>query len=423
MWEGTQKKEMSEQEKTSDETKFSSGFFSVDNYGDRLNWVEIDIEWAKNDISAKLGGGIKSLSLIHTDEFWNKFYEWEDNEGNKISYYKVGTSFLERQMRNPSGESDKVWQLALWWAIGQLDTKRDFYVELWGTYYKIPRNRIANPWDVLSAHIELVKRWITDHWVFFGSAGFGVSRIWWNNYTDGGFKISYSPEGNMAFVWECRTSDSDIPNWFYGQIGLQIKGIFSGGGTEVSPYFSFGHSIWSYCWAGLEYRIGLAEEDLQEKYIFEKSLKNTSVKAQDLIGNKIFDDNTAQTTTTQNNDNTQNQAPVWTQSVYHVWTFRDRNTADDTPINTPQTLLNLNDNVSDANGDTISFSIVSISVPDTIEQGEWNRAIQINNGVLQLVNLGNEDPDSNWTISIVVQARDWTTTENTTINFIFRNAG
>jgi hypothetical protein len=50
-------------------------------------------------------------------------------------------------------------------------------------------------------------------------------------------------------------------------------------------------------------------------------------------------------------------------------------------------------NATDAEGDTITYSIESISVPSEIN--EWTNSIYIENGELKVKNLKTNDPETN----------------------------
>ena len=110
-----------------------------------------------------------------------------------------------------------------------------------------------------------------------------------------------------------------------------------------------------------------------------------------------------------------NLAPTWTASSYDTGlTIRDDN--DD-----PKTIKDLTAVSSDADGDAIAYSIVSISTPSVNDDTIWNNSVYIENGVLKVHNLITNDPTFDGTISVVVKVSDGTSSSNTTVNFDFLN--
>ena len=110
-----------------------------------------------------------------------------------------------------------------------------------------------------------------------------------------------------------------------------------------------------------------------------------------------------------------NHAPVWTASSYATGI-----TVDDTSDNAI-TIKDLTAVSSDADGDAITYSIVSISVPISNEQATWNNSVVIQSGVLKVQNLTTNDPDVNGNVTVTVRASDGSSSSDTTVTFTFNN--
>lgn len=108
-----------------------------------------------------------------------------------------------------------------------------------------------------------------------------------------------------------------------------------------------------------------------------------------------------------------NQAPKWTANSYDTGlTIEDGTDA-------VQNIINLKSVSSDADGDTITYSIVSVSVPG--QQAEWSSSISISSGVLIVKNLKTNDPNDNGQVTIVVKATATGGSANTSIKFNFND--
>lgn len=110
-----------------------------------------------------------------------------------------------------------------------------------------------------------------------------------------------------------------------------------------------------------------------------------------------------------------NYAPTWTASSYATGiTITD---ADDT-VKTIQDLTTIS---SDADGDAITYSIVSISVPNAFDQTAWDNSVYLDNGVLKVRNLQTNDPDITGTITAIVRATSTGGSNDTGISWGFTN--
>ena len=117
-----------------------------------------------------------------------------------------------------------------------------------------------------------------------------------------------------------------------------------------------------------------------------------------------------------------NAAPTWTASSYDTGlTIEDGTDA-------VQNIKNLTAVSSDADGDTITYSIVSISVPHVADQVAWDNSVDITPaGVLIVQNLMTNDPNfdaaagSNPIVSVTVKATATGGSNNTVVKFTFVN--
>ena len=108
-----------------------------------------------------------------------------------------------------------------------------------------------------------------------------------------------------------------------------------------------------------------------------------------------------------------NLAPTWTQSSYNTGlTITDRTDA-------AQTIQDLTTISSDPEGDPITYSIVSVSVPS--DQAAWDNSVVINSGVLQVQNLMTNDPNTSGTVTVTVKATSSGGSATTTISFTFND--
>jgi hypothetical protein len=108
-----------------------------------------------------------------------------------------------------------------------------------------------------------------------------------------------------------------------------------------------------------------------------------------------------------------NQAPTWTQASYDTGL-----TIEDT-TDASQTIMDLTTASSDADGDTISYSIENISAPD--DQTIWNNSLYVDNGVLKVQNLLTNDPNFEGTVTVTVKASDNSLSNDTNVSFTFSN--
>jgi hypothetical protein len=108
-----------------------------------------------------------------------------------------------------------------------------------------------------------------------------------------------------------------------------------------------------------------------------------------------------------------NLAPTWTATSYNTGlTINDSSDAE-------QTIQDLTAISSDVDGDTITYSIVSIDVP--AEQIEWNNSIYLDNGILKVQNLQTNDPDTSGTVTVRVKATAIGGANDTNVSFTFNN--
>lgn len=111
-----------------------------------------------------------------------------------------------------------------------------------------------------------------------------------------------------------------------------------------------------------------------------------------------------------------NAAPTWTAASYTTGI-----TVDDT-TDAAQTILDLTTVSSDADGDTITYSIVSVTVPFAGEQTIWNNSINIDgSGVLVVTNLTTNNPGFNGDITVKVKATSTGGSSDTDVTFAFNN--
>ncbi len=110
-----------------------------------------------------------------------------------------------------------------------------------------------------------------------------------------------------------------------------------------------------------------------------------------------------------------NSAPTWTASSYNTGlTVRDLD-------NNSITIKNLTALSSDNESDTITYSIVSISVPSSFDQNDWDNATFIESGVLKVKNLMAVNPHWDGTVTVTVKATATRGSNNTNISFEYND--
>lgn len=112
-------------------------------------------------------------------------------------------------------------------------------------------------------------------------------------------------------------------------------------------------------------------------------------------------------------EDTSNTAPTWTQASYDTGL-----TIEDSTDN-PQTIMDLVPVSNDLEGDPITYSIVSISVPG--QPISWDNSIVIESGFLKVINLMTNDAEANGDVTVTVKAEAIGGSSNADITFTFNN--
>ncbi len=112
---------------------------------------------------------------------------------------------------------------------------------------------------------------------------------------------------------------------------------------------------------------------------------------------------------------TDNNAPIWAQPSYDTGlTIQDL--TDD-----PKTIFDLSAVSSDEDGDTITYSVESVSSPGGVEDNKFMSSLFVENGILKIENLITNDPNNDGLITITVKASDGTAFNNADISFTFQD--
>ena len=100
---------------------------------------------------------------------------------------------------------------------------------------------------------------------------------------------------------------------------ISINGIFDDKISFSNSYIGYGGLLPS-CWFGFEFKPDLDKEPLQEKYAFERGLKATTPKAQDLLEGGFYDsvDIVSATTSMSTENDNENQAPSWSSDTINT---------------------------------------------------------------------------------------------------------
>jgi hypothetical protein len=112
---------------------------------------------------------------------------------------------------------------------------------------------------------------------------------------------------------------------------------------------------------------------------------------------------------------TANQAPTWTQASYNTGL-----TIDDSS-NAEQTIQDLTAISSDTEGDTITYSVVSVDSPHPLDDSVFENSLFIDSGILKIQNLQTNNPATSGTTTIVVRATATGGYNDTNVSFEFND--
>ena len=326
-------------------------------------------------------------------------------------YVKVGANVVNQKMYAVDGNTAKVNQYSGALAVGYM-LDGDLYVEIGSSYTTLQGKKLSVDYEIKDeitkvAYLELVKRWNTpagtldttlnvgtvyhDYTDNETSSGVGID-LYPSNISKIGAKYqnennndvaTYSANYGYAFVEYTDKKDSDTWHVMAG-LKFAFTNIFDVSSykmpTNIKPHISELHRF----------------EDVS----FGSNMQIQSSSGVEATAEKIARD--------------ANQAPTWTATSYATGITVDDNSGDGAV-----TLKDLTTVSSDNESDTITYSIVSISVPDSADQATWNNSIYLDNGVLKVRNVQSNDPNYDGTVSAIIRATATGGSNDTTISFTF----
>lgn len=331
-------------------------------------------------------------------------------------YFKFGANYLNLKVFSPVNTSIRVNQYSAAFATGYM-LRDDFYAELGGSYTKL-NGEVFGDYEIKDektslAYIELAKRWESSFGTIDTTANAGeVFYEYKDNEASYGFGIDYYPVDNAKLSYVYQYEKDNTVNSYAAQYSFVFVEYVDNisrdtyqvnAGVKVAFDNLFDVSTWK---APTNIKSHLSELHKFESITFDTNMQLQSTagvqKTQAAIDRDKISDPV-------------NHAPQWTQSTYDTGlTIRDDSDA-------PKTIMDLTSASSDADGDNLTYTIVSVTSPNAGDQTTWNNSVYIENGVLKVKNLVANDPNGEGTVAVEVKVSDGTSSSNTTVNFNFLN--
>jgi len=291
----------------------------------------------------------------------------------------------------------------------------DFYAEIGDSHTKL-NGKVFGDYEIKDektsiGYIELAKRWESSFGTIDTTANAGqVFYEYKDNEGSYGLGVDYYPVDNAKLSYAYQYEKDNTINSYAAQYSFVFVEYVDNisrntyqvnAGAKVAFDNLFDVSTWR---APTNIKSHLSELHKFESITFDTNMQLQSTtgvqKTQAAIDRDKIPDPV-------------NHAPQWTQSTYDTGlTIRDDSDA-------PKTIMDLTAVSSDADGDNLTYTIVSISVPDSADQDAWDPATYIENGVLKVKNLVTLDPNYDGTVSVTVRASDGSSSSTTNINFTF----
>ena len=344
-------------------------------------------------------------------------------------YFKLGLNYINQTLYSPVDTSTRVNQYSGAVATGYMLTN-SFYAEVGGSTTTLSGD-VFGDYEVADestslAYIEVAKRWESVIGTVDTTANAGqVFHDFSDDEASYGVGVDYYPMDNTKLSYTYQYEKENIVNIYKAQYSLAFVeyndnisnetyramigvGIAFGNLLELSSY-NLPSNI----------KTHLSELHRFENIVFNKNMNLQTTNGVQKITPKIVSDTVSDVNTTAEDENTTtppavNQAPVWTQSSYNTGLTIE----DDSDV--VKSILDLTTVSSDADGDTITYSIISITVPGS--QTAWNNSLSIDaNGILNASNLQTNDPNIDGDITVVVRATDGSASNDTEVIFGFNN--
>ena len=312
---------------------------------------------------------------------------------NNDFYSKVGIGYLKREILINSINTDVV-QKTGGIALGYGDNE-NYNLELGHIVSKLSDALDADGYSRIS-YIEVLGMYKD-----FDTVGvYKNTNVYSTNYSDYSLDVGYYPIEDIRISAKYDSVKHDDDN-YVANVGMK----YTFDTNKWSPFFKASKNSSQNMLVAIEWSKKIQNKSLKMRDEFENAVGTSEIVAQS-VAPDVF----ASKTTAQNNN-----APTWTASSYNTGlTVRD-NTNDAITI---KDLISIS---SDNDGDAITYTIVSISVPHSNDQTAWNNSVYIDNGVLKVHNLTINDPDMDGTVTVTIKATAIGGSNNTNVSFTFGN--
>jgi hypothetical protein len=351
------------------------------------------------------------VKLEGTSDFVKTGAVLKVNPFNPNLYFKFGLNYINEKVWSPVNTSTRVNQYSTSVATGYMISD-DFYAEIGGSYTKL-NGEVFGDYQVSDettslGYLEVAKRWETGIGTLDTTANAGkVFHEFSDDEASYGVGVDYYPMDNAKLSYAYQYEKNNINNIYkaqYSYVFVEYNDDISNDTYKVTAGLAIAFddiTDFSTYRAPTNIKSHLSELNRFENIVLNKNMNLQMTKGVEKTAAAIARD--------------ANHAPVWTASSYNTGI-----TVDDTSDNAI-TIKDLTAVSSDADGDVITYSIVSVSVPSSADQTHWNNSVAINNGVFQVHNLTTNDPDFNGDITVTVRASDGSSSSDTTVTFTFNN--
>jgi len=332
-------------------------------------------------------------------------------------YFKLGANYLNQKVYAPDSTNTRVDQYSAALASGYM-LSDDFYAEVGGSYTKL-NGEVFGLYEIKDettklAYLEVAKRWESAIGTLDTTANAGrVFYEYKENESSYGVGVDYYPLDNAKLSYSYQHEKVNIVNAYsmhYSFLFVEYVDNISRNSYQLNAGLKLAFDeLFDFTTYRAPQNI---KSHLSELHRFENLTLTSNMQLQSTAGVQKLQTALEESSPT---PEVSNHAPVWTQSVYDTGlTIVDDN--DD-----PKTIMDLTAVSSDADGDNLTYTIVSISTPNVNDDTPWANSLSIQNGVLQAQNLVTNDPNFDGTVSVVVKVSDGTSSSTTTVNFDFLN--
>jgi hypothetical protein len=334
------------------------------------------------------------------------------NPFNENLYFKFGLNYLNQRIYAPDNTNARVNQYSGAFGTGYM-IQDDFYVEIGGSHTKL-NGTVFGDYQMLDektslAYVEMAKRWESGLGTIDTTANAGrVFHEYSDNENSYGFGVDFYPMDNAKIAYSYQYEKDNIVNNYkaqYSYVFVEFNDNISNDTYNVKAGFAIAFDdIFDISTYKAPTNI---KSHLSELHRFENAVLNDNMQLQSTAG-------VTKTQAAIDRDNVPaNSAPTWTASSYDTGlTITDASDAE-------QIIKDLTAVSSDADGDPITYSIVSISVPN--QQISWNNSVVIESGVLKVKNLMTNDAETNGNVVVTVRATATGGSSDTTVSFTFNN--